>query len=385
MLVMKVIFPVFPGSRRREQSSGEITISRRSLLCQRNLGNVTSLALLRILDCHLFCWRWPGRGNLKKSNFDVQSVSLKLELTAVPNESLMKIPRHVTKLIIACGIAVLLVSHVGFAAEQTLSTEGRVEWIISDDKGSELLLEVRQMPLQRVLSTITAKTGVPIHYSVVPEGLVTATCAGTTLKQVMECLLARKADLIVRYHKPSSQTQAKDSDKNQPVEMWVLGSQFSDTANCSGSTLSQQPINNSPVKSPESQADAAVVEQDQTDDLLKSARSKDAATRADAIGALMSGGRVDDAKVKATLEEALNDPNANVRAQAVSSLAHREGSAATAALQEALHDADAGVRLMAVDGTGNNVALLQQAVNDDDETVRNLAISKLEELQKKVK
>jgi hypothetical protein len=29
--------------------------------------------------------------------------------------------------------------------------------------------------------------------------------------------------------------------------------------------------------------------------------------------------------------------------------------------------------------------LLQQAVNDDDDTVRTLAISKLEELQKKVK
>jgi HEAT repeats len=294
----------------------------------------------------------------------------------------MNVSRHFAKLFTACVIAGLLLLNAAFSAEQTPSTEGHVEWIISDDKGSELLLEVRQMPLQRVLSTITAKTGVPIHYSVVPEGLVTATCVGATLKQIMECLLARKADLIVRYHKPSSQIQAKGSDKNQPVEMWVLGSQFTDATNCSGSIVSQQTINNSSVKSPDSQADAAVSEPDQTDDLLKSAKSKDAATRANAIGALMSGGRVDDAKVKTALEEALNDPNANVRAQAVSSLAHREGSAATAALQDALHDTDAGVRLMAVDGIGSNPALLQQAINDDDETVRNLAISKLEELQK---
>jgi HEAT repeat protein len=115
------------------------------------------------------------------------------------------------------------------------------------------------------------------------------------------------------------------------------------------------------------------------------AKAKDATVRADAIGALMSGGREGDANVKKVLEEALTDPNANVRAQAISSLAQREGSAATAVLQDALHDTDAGVRLMAVGGVGNNPALLQQAVNDDDETVRNLAISKLEELQKTVK
>ena len=273
-----------------------------------------------------------------------------------------------------------------FAVEVLVEHEARVDWVVSDSKGSELQLEVRQMPLERVFSTITAKTGVPIHYSVVPQGLVTATCVGATLKQVMECLLSRKADLIVSYHKPTTQAQAKVSDKNHPSEMWVLGSRFTDTANCTGATATQQTINDASVKSPASQVNAAEVEPDQTDDLLKRAKSKDAAARADAIGALMAAGRVGDANVKRALEEALTDPNANVRAQAISSLSHREGSAAAAAaLQDALHDADAGVRLMAVDGAGYNIALLQQAVNDDDDTVRTLAISKLEELQKKVK
>jgi len=279
-----------------------------------------------------------------------------------------------------------MVSGVAAAtAEQKTPAEGRVEWAVSDDKGSQLQLEVRQMPLERVFSTITAKTGVPIHYSVVPEGPVTATCVGATLKQIMECVLARKANLIVRYQKPSTQAQAGGSDQSQPAEMWVLGSRFTDAANCSGATVPQQIINNSPVKSPDSQVDAAEAEPDQTDDLLKMAESKDAIARADAIGALMAGGREGDANVKRVLEEALTDPNANVRAQAISSLAHREGSAATASLQDALHDTDASVRLMAVDGADNNIALLQQAVNDDDETVRNLAISKLEELQKTAK
>jgi hypothetical protein len=298
----------------------------------------------------------------------------------------MNVSRRFAKFIISCCIVGLLMTNDALAsAENSLATEGQVDWVISDDKGSELQLEVRQTPLERVLSTISAKTGVPIHYSVIPEGLVTATCVGATLKQIMECVLARKADLIIRYPKPSTQTQARTTNNNQPIEMWVLGSRFNDPAICSSTTLPHPSINNSPVKSPASQPDAAGVEPDQTDDLLKLAKAKDATVRADAIGALMSAGREGDANVKKVLEEALTDPNANVRAQAISSLAQREGSAATAVLQDALHDTDAGVRLMAVGGVGNNPALLQQAVNDDDETVRNLAISKLEELQKTVK
>jgi hypothetical protein len=293
---------------------------------------------------------------------------------------------RIASFVVFYGILSILCPVNAFAVEVLVGHEARVDWVVSDSKGSELQLEVRQMPLERVFSTITAKTGVPIHYSVVPEALVTATCVGATLKQVMECLLAHKADLIVSYHKPTTQVQAKVSDKNQPSEMWVLGSRFTDTANCSGATATQRAINNAPVKSPASQVNAAEVEPDQTDDLLKRAKSKDAAARADAIGALMAAGIVGDANVKRALEEALTDPNANVRAQAISSLSHREGSAAAAsALQDALHDADAGVRLMAVDGAGYNIALLQQAVNDDDDTVRTLAISKLEELQKTVK
>jgi hypothetical protein len=281
-----------------------------------------------------------------------------------------------------CWVACLLLLFSGLLCAGDKAHERSIRIVANGEAGAEFQLEARQAPLAQVLNEIARKSAVPVHYSVLPEGLVTATCVGATLKQVMECLLARKADLIVRYSKPSTQTQARVSDKNQPIEIWVLGSRFTDAANCSGPTLPQQTISNSPVKSPDSQVEAAEIEPDQTDNLLMMAKSKDATVRADAIGALMAAGREGDANVKRALEEALTDPNANVRAQAISSLAHREGSAAVVSLQDALHDTDAGVRLMAVDGAGNNIALLQQAVNDDDETVRNLAISKLEELQK---
>ena len=80
------------------------------------------------------------------------------------------------------------------------------------------------------------------------------------------------------------------------------------------------------------------------------------------------------------LENALTDQDDNVRAQAISSLAHREGAGAVAAIQEALHDKSIDVRVMAVDGIVNDKALLEQAANDSDEIVKSLAIEKLKAL-----
>ena len=112
------------------------------------------------------------------------------------------------------------------------------------------------------------------------------------------------------------------------------------------------------------------------------ASSKIPAERAEAIGRLMAGGREGDVAVKETLEAALSDPDARVRVQAISSLAHREGAGASAALHEAMHDSDVSVRLTAVDNAKDDIALLQQALNDSDATVRQLAGIRLEPLLK---
>jgi len=119
---------------------------------------------------------------------------------------------------------------------------------------------------------------------------------------------------------------------------------------------------------------------DQTKALIERAKSKNPKDRADAISSLMNEGKAGDTAVRKVLEEALIDKDANVRAQAISSLTNREGDNATAELQEALHDSDASVRLMAVGSIGNNAALLQQALTDSDATVRELAAMKLESL-----
>jgi hypothetical protein len=262
-------------------------------------------------------------------------------------------------------------------AAATQQGNALTELVMTGDKGSELQLEVRQMPLAKVLEAIAKQTHVPIHYSVLPEGLVTATCVGTTLKRVLECLLDRKADLIVRY--PRSNL-AKADDKGQVSEAWVLGSRLEGSsvnrADCAA-TAGQADKGSLVLQQKQQDAEA---ESDRTDDLLKMAKSASPAERVDAIGALLAEGRKGDPDVKAALEQALTDQDENVRAQAISTLAHREGSDAVPAIREALNDSSVDVRMMAVDGITDDVALLQQAVNDSDETVRSLANVKLQEL-----
>jgi len=254
-----------------------------------------------------------------------------------------------------------------------ISDKAVTDLVVSEDKGTELQLEVRDTPLAKVLESIAHKTKVPIHYSVLPEGLVTATCVGSSLKPVLECLLDHKADLIVRYR----HDQDKPDNKEQVAEAWILGARL-DGATAKKDCLAASPGTSSlSLKQKESEDDD---ETDQTDELIKAAQAKDPTERAEAIGGLLSGGREGDPAVKAVLEQALTDPDENVRAQAISSLAHREGSGASAAIQEALHDKSVDVRMMAVDGITDDKALLQQAINDSDETVRSLARVKLEEL-----
>jgi HEAT repeats len=234
---------------------------------------------------------------------------------------------------------------------------------------AELQLRVRAMTLPQMLEHIVRKTKIPIHYSILPEGSVTTTCVGADLKQVLDCLLNRKVDVIYRY----THSQSSSKFKPQLAEAWILGAKHG---------IYPDPVKASvkkefPVASAEQNQ---LTGHDRTDELLKLAQSESPEERAEAIGALLAGGREGDLAVKATLEQALTDQDDYVRAQAISSFARREGSDALVAIQNALHDRSPEVRMMAVDSINNDVALLQQALDDSDETVRNLAVLKLKQL-----
>ncbi len=242
--------------------------------------------------------------------------------------------------------------------------EQAVRVSLSAYPGAELQLEARQQPLPQILKQITDTTGVAIHYSELPNALITATCVGTTVKQVLECLFAKKADLIFRYAKPKSKSTAA----HRPEEVWVLGTNFGADRDCATAGTA------TPIAAKRPETDNA----DKVDNLLELTKNQDPVQRAAAVANLAADRQRDAVSVNHALVSALSDKNAEVRAQALSGLARRESSDAPAALQNALQDSDASVRLMAVDHAGDNIALLQQALSDNDETVRAYAAAKLE-------
>jgi len=227
-----------------------------------------------------------------------------------------------------CWAAFLFLLGVG----QVSADEQSIRVIRSENAGSELQLEVRQASLKQVLDKIAGDTGLMIHYSILPEGSVNASCVGTTLKQVMECLLDHKADLIFRYPSASS----RSASQIQPEEVWVLKTKFE---------VSPGTANSSVYKT--------VVTQQQTMQTTTGARTETEHTAPDLTKALI---------------EKAGSKNPSDRSDAI------------AELQEALHDNDASVRLMAVNSIGNNADLLKQALTDSDAKVRELAAIKLESL-----
>lgn len=252
-----------------------------------------------------------------------------------------------------------------------------IHLITSPDTKTVLQLEVTQAPLSQVLTKVSEMIRIPIHYSVLPEGLITTTCVGASLQQIMACLLDHKADVIFRY---SDNTLGKSQNGNIK-EAWVLGAKFDaiaptiTSATCEARVLKQQEQSQATIRN---KTDEIQAETEEVNNLIEMAQSKNPAERAEGIGGLLAADKPGDLAIRATLKAALSDKNPEVRAQAISSFAHREGANAAAELQTALQDSSAEVRIMAVDSAGGNTILLQQALHDSDETVRSLAALKLE-------
>lgn len=242
---------------------------------------------------------------------------------------------------------------------------------------NRLQLETRDASLAEVLKTIAKKTQTPIHYSVLPEGLVTSTCIGSSVQQILECLLARQANIVVRTPNPQVHTPAASAKLAQTAEIWILGAKLT-SENYGHHASGENSRLNLPPEDANNNSESVQIET-----LSRMASSPDATERLDAISALAAQGKKDDANVKQILEAALHDSAPSVRASAISSLTLREGTDGTSsALREALHDSSADVRLMATDAIENNVELLTEATYDRDEIIRQLALSKLEDLRK---
>jgi len=271
-------------------------------------------------------------------------------------------------LALACGIQITSAMAVENQGESFYKV------VTSAAKGSELQLDARKASLPKILDHLSKKTHISIHYSVLPESLVSATCVGSGIKPVLECLLANKADLTFR-------AADKPANGNDVAEVWISGTSLVGTGANDAACTARAEKAEQELEALKQKLETKDDTTDKTDEFLKMSESKKPADRVAAIGALLGSKRKDDPAIRAVLDRALTDENAAVRAQAVSTLGEFGGENVNAVLQDALRDDSVDVRLMAVSAIKDNVELLQQAANDSDETVRTLATVKLNEIQ----
>lgn len=233
--------------------------------------------------------------------------------------------------------------------------------------GAGLQLEVKQATLADIVKEIAAQTKIEIHYSVLPEAPVTATCVAGKVQALLECLVGKQIGVVTQKPEGASQEQ-----------VWLIGSSMN---GCPAATA-KAPEAPAPLAppTPEQQAEADQAQQEHTQAMLKQAKSKNPDERFSALGNLADPGNQDPA-IDQALRDALKDKDANVRSQAVASMAMRGADDMLEQLGQALHDSDAGVRMAAIGATNDN-GLLQQALSDKDPAVRGLAQSRLNQLER---
>lgn len=197
-------------------------------------------------------------------------------------------------------------------------------------------LEVAQATLANAVAEVAEQTGIRIHYSTLPDDRLDLICRRRTVAELLACLLAGKADVVLRYassaHKPARRL----------VEAWIVPKHPNAATQPAERPNSAEPVENraEPPQAPRDYQAWAV---------------------------------------------ALADRDASIRVQAVSELAQAEPDDALPLLQSALQDSDVSVRLMAVDNAGRYPQLLQQALDDKDETVRAYAATKLAALRPNIR
>jgi len=228
------------------------------------------------------------------------------------------------------GVYSVIVGLLGFLfilSETACAESGWVRFAANSGRDAKANLQLTQAPLDFALDTIAKSAQLQIHYSNLPEGSFTVTCVEPTLTRIFSCMLNGKAHLAFRY------LQNTQSAPGKLAEVWVFG--MHDV--------------------PKEIALASETNQD---------------------SGITKGGLA----ARDALLSALSDTNAEVRTQAVSTLANYRGPDSSDLLQSVLLDSDASVRLMAVDQADGHPHLLRQALNDSDASVRAYAALKLKAL-----
>ena len=280
----------------------------------------------------------------------------------------MRTPALLAPQILSIALMMFSVSALG-APSHIDNTQSSIQITFTEQKDSAIRLEARQAPLGQILKKIAAKTGAIIHYSVLPEAPVSATCVGANVGQIMDCLVAKQVGLV-----------AHKARKNKPAEFWLLGSSV---GSCQAVTLAEN--DHAKDRTIPSNTKAQEPDLEQSDSLVEQFKSaKNAETKMEALFNIASGGN-NDANVQSILDSAITDKDASIRAQAYKTMASLDKKNAAEVLGRALGDSDQNVRLAAVDAAENDIEILEQAIGDNSPTVREYAEGKLEILKRKQK
>lgn len=208
-------------------------------------------------------------------------------------------------------------------SEQTSSLktiQSSVQVDLPKNKDDTIHLRAKHTTLDRILTTLSAKTGVKIHYSALPSNLITVTCAEASVKTVVECLLGPGANLATKIpEKTSEAIQALNPDA-QAAELWILSAptSLSHADSPKAETLAEQ--SPQPAQRKPKPQDIAERDRDQFEETLKQTTSKNPEERATALYNLGLTGKDDDPDVKDALRQALSDEAPNVREQAAISI-----------------------------------------------------------------
>ena len=228
----------------------------------------------------------------------------------------------------------IMAACVGLMAGFVLSGMESVAAVTADfdlqvDKSGQITLTATHLSVAEVLDRMATRLDWVWHGSGLPRTPVSVVCRGETLAPVLACLLDGSGSCLIR-HAPQAPAQVR--------EVWIVA------------PAAVHP----PPLSP--------------------------AQRASRLAHWLEPYDLEPALRERRVSEGLQDPNPQVRVQAVYGLARYDPQRALAI---GLADTDSSVRLMAVENAGispTDQSLLQNALADSDETVRTLAALKLDAL-----
>lgn len=216
---------------------------------------------------------------------------------------------------------------------------------LSHGPGTPWTLEAKQASLAEIISLLTERMGIPIVSPPPPDQPLTLKCRGEDIQHILSCLLGSGASVMYR------RGLLGQPDGISGVR--ILASTFAVSAG------RKTPADPSHLAS-----------------LLEMTRSLDPDTRVDGYTRLAHLGSEDQTIRRRVFSQGLMDDHGEVRAAALLGLHGMDPQKSREEMMMGLKDEDSSVRLAALDILGHesgSEGLLQQALNDPDELVRDLA------------